>query len=136
MAERLLERTTLTRFAPIPEDDRQYPLEYMDANSVIKLREDDASVVIGICDPSDTAILAFLEDFHGKPVQFLLIERSELSAYLGKRLSTLDAESPKAAPRSSMRTRGPPSQMTGGSLRSSRAMMGRRVGMSPPRPPP
>jgi general secretion pathway protein E len=95
VAERLLERATLAQFAPIPEDDRQYPLEYMDANSVIKLREDDASVAIGICNPSDTAILAFLEDFHGKPAKFYHIERIELSAFLSKRLSVLDAESPK-----------------------------------------
>ena len=99
MAERQLERAALARFAPIPEDDRQYPLEYMDANSVIKLHEDDASVAIGICNPSDTAILAFLEDFHGKPVTFYHIERTELSAYLGKRLSSLDAGSPGGAAR-------------------------------------
>jgi general secretion pathway protein E len=99
VAERLLERATLAQFAPIPEDDGQYPLEYMDANSVIKLREDGASVTIGVCGPADAAILAFLEDFHGKPATFYRIERNELSAFLSKRLSSLDAESPKGAAR-------------------------------------
>jgi len=82
-----MERATLARFTPVPEDDRQYPLEYVDANSVIKLGEDDGSVVIGVCEPVDPALLDRLEEFHAKPVRFLRIERSELAAWLGRRLS-------------------------------------------------
>jgi len=95
--DRPLQRATLAQFAPLPEDDRQYPLEYMDANSVIKLREDASAVAVGVCDPGDAALLSFLENFHGKPATFYRIERAELAAYLGKRLSALDAEGPKVA---------------------------------------
>ncbi len=97
MAEQVLSRATLTQFAPLPEGDDQYPVEYMDANSAIKLREDDASVVIGVCDPSDEGLLGFLRDFHEKPVSFLWIERAELSAYLGKRLSAVEGLGTKGA---------------------------------------
>jgi type II secretory ATPase GspE/PulE/Tfp pilus assembly ATPase PilB-like protein len=93
----VMERATLARFAPIPEDDRQYPLEYVDANSVIKLREDEGSVEIGVCDPADPSLLARLEEFHAKPARFLLIERSELSAWLGRRLSAPAPDAPPPA---------------------------------------
>ena len=74
---------------PLPEADQQYPLEYMDAHSVIKLRENDAGVTVGICAPGNAPLLSSLREFHDKPVTFRCVERPELSAYLGKRLSRL-----------------------------------------------
>ena len=82
---------------PLPEAGSQYPLEYMDANSVIKLREDEEEVLVGVADPGNAAILTYLRNFHGKPVEFFRIDRTELAAYLGKRLSVLESES--SAPR-------------------------------------
>ncbi len=78
---------SLAEYAPLPEAGAQYPLEYMDANSVIKLRETDAEVTVGVCDPGNSTLLQSLRDFHGKPVAFRLIDRAELSAHLSKRLS-------------------------------------------------
>ena len=86
---------TLAEFVPLPESENQYPLEYMDANSVIKLREDDDEALVGVCDPKNSAILRSLRNFHGKPVKFFRIDRAELSAYLGKRLSVLESEAPR-----------------------------------------
>jgi general secretion pathway protein E/type IV pilus assembly protein PilB len=83
---------SLARFMPLPEPDGQYPLEYIEAHSVIKLKEDEKEVVVGVCDPRDKAILQYLTSFHDKPVQFFRIDRTELAAYLGKRLSTLETE--------------------------------------------
>jgi type II secretory ATPase GspE/PulE/Tfp pilus assembly ATPase PilB-like protein len=83
---------TLREFAPIPDGEEQYPLEYMDANRVIKLREDGQEVIVGICEPDNASLLASLREFHDKPVIFRLIDRSELFAYLGKKLSLIDAE--------------------------------------------
>jgi len=80
-------RAALAEFLPIPEGDGQYPLEYIEANSAIKLREDAAGVLVGVCDPVDAAVVSCLEGFHGRPVSFRSIERSELSAYLGRRLA-------------------------------------------------
>ena len=88
-------RATLAEFMPLPESGDQYPLEYMDANSVIKLREDDEEVLVGVCDPHNSALIQYLKNFHGKPVVFCRIDRAELSGYLGKRLSVLETESPK-----------------------------------------
>ena len=88
---------TLAEFMPLPESQDQYPLEYSDANSVIKLREDEEEVLVGVCDPGNSAILEYLRNFHGKPVEFFRIDRTELSAYLGKRLSVLETEAPGRA---------------------------------------
>lgn len=90
-----LRQVTLAEFMPLPEAENQYPLEYMDANSVIKLREDDEEVLVGVADPGNAGILSYLRNFHGKPVEFFRIDRTELAAYLGKRLSVLESESPR-----------------------------------------
>ncbi|MGA2479299.1 MAG: GspE/PulE family protein, partial [Spirochaetia bacterium] len=85
---------TLAEFMPLPEGDNQYPLEYMDANSVIKLREDAEEVLVGACEPENAPLLRSLRNFHGKPVGFFRIDRAELSAYLGRRLSALETQPP------------------------------------------
>jgi general secretion pathway protein E/type IV pilus assembly protein PilB len=90
-------KVSIAQFMPLPDAGSQYPLEYMDAHSVIKLREDDEEVLVGVCDPEDAALLAYLNNFHGKPVEFYSIERAELSGYLGKQLSVLEAEKPGSA---------------------------------------
>ncbi len=78
---------TIADFKPLPSGDDQYPLEYIEHNSVIKLREDGGSIQVGICDPTDGALQDSLRNFHGKPVVFLRIDRSELAGYLGGQLS-------------------------------------------------
>jgi len=85
-----LKRVSLAEFMPLPEADHQYPLEYMDAHSVIKLREDQEEVCVGVCNPHDTSMLRYLRNFHGKPVEFFQIDHAELAAYLGKRLSVIE----------------------------------------------
>ncbi|HEY9594398.1 MAG TPA: GspE/PulE family protein, partial [Spirochaetia bacterium] len=96
MADAAFPHASLADFAPLPEGSRQYPLEYMDANSVIKLREDEAGIVVGVCDPRNAELLTSLRAFHDGEVAFRCIDRSELSAYLGRRLSVIDAEGAKA----------------------------------------
>jgi len=98
VAEPALARATLAEFAPLPEAEQQYPLEYMDANRAIKLKENGHEVVVGVCEPDNAELLGSLREFHDKPVVFRWIDRAELSAYLGKRLSLIDAEPGAAAP--------------------------------------
>ncbi len=98
MADPPVPRASLAEFCPLPEADQQYPLEYMDANAVIKLREDGREVVVGICEPGNTALLGSLREFHDKPVRFRWIDKAELSGYLGRRLSVLDAGPRPTAP--------------------------------------
>ncbi len=86
---------TLSQFAPLPESDDQYPLEYIELHSVIKLKEDDAGVIVGACDPGNGEVLRSLRRFHGKPVELLRIDPTELAGYLGRRLSVLETEAPR-----------------------------------------
>lgn len=89
-----MERASLAEFQPLPEGAGQYPLEYIENNSAIKLRENPQTIVIGVCNPSDVLLLESLKSFHSQEVRFLEIDRSELAGYLGERLSRV---SPKAA---------------------------------------
>ena len=58
-----LRPVTLAEFMPLPDSEGQYPLEYIEANSAIKLREDEDSVVVGICNPENAALLTSLPEF-------------------------------------------------------------------------
>jgi type II secretory ATPase GspE/PulE/Tfp pilus assembly ATPase PilB-like protein len=82
-----MEKAALAEFRPLPEGADQYPLEYIENNSVIKLREDTDSILIGVCNASDILLLENLKNFHRKEVNFFEIDRSELAGYLGDRLS-------------------------------------------------
>jgi type II secretory ATPase GspE/PulE/Tfp pilus assembly ATPase PilB-like protein len=81
------ERVTLADFKPLPEDAEQYPLEYIENNSAIKLREVAGLVQVGVCDPGDETLLDNLRNFHQQQVAFYQIDRSELAGYLGERMS-------------------------------------------------
>ncbi len=82
-----MEKATLADFRPLPEGSAQYPLEYIENNSVIKLAETEELIHIGICNPSDVLLVENLRNFHGKQVRFHQIDRSELAAFLGEMLS-------------------------------------------------
>jgi type II secretory ATPase GspE/PulE/Tfp pilus assembly ATPase PilB-like protein len=77
----------LSDFFPIPEQDRQYPLEYIENNSVIKLYEDDSVVKIGLTE-NEALLKEELKSFHNKVTEFINIEKNDLSAYLAKKLSS------------------------------------------------
>ncbi len=85
-----IEKRSLADFKPLPEGNDQYPYEYIEYNSVIKLKEDDGVIHIGICNPSDAGLTESLKNFHKKRVVLYEIDKSELSGYLGKKLSDLD----------------------------------------------
>ncbi len=69
----------------------------MEANSVIKLRETDDAVLIGLCDGSRRELMEGLRAFHDKEVRFHEIDRSELTSYLGGLLSGIDAPAADAS---------------------------------------
>ncbi|MBI9098706.1 MAG: type II/IV secretion system protein, partial [Spirochaetaceae bacterium] len=78
--------SVLADFFPLPEREQQYPLEYIENNSAIKLYEDDGIVKIGLT-VNDSLLKEELRSFHNKAVDFLLIEKNDLSSYLAKKLS-------------------------------------------------
>ncbi len=87
-------KVSLAEFKPLPEGANQYPLEYIETNFVIKLRESDEGVLIGIADPGDSQLVEDLRQFHGEQVRFHEIDRSELAGYLGEKLSGQGAKPP------------------------------------------
>jgi len=92
-----MESASLADFKPLPQGGDQYPLEYIENNSVVKLKENDELIQIGVCDPADEALLQTLRNFHGKQVAFFSIDKSELAGYLGERLSEVDTARSRAA---------------------------------------
>jgi general secretion pathway protein E/type IV pilus assembly protein PilB len=85
-------KATLEDFKPIVQDPEQYPIEFMENYSVIKLREADDAVHVGLCDPKNHALIENLLNFHKKKVVFYEIEKSELASYLGGQLSKYVSE--------------------------------------------
>ena len=85
---RTIQKVSIGDFLPLPEGKAQFPLEYMQANSVIKLREEEGSVVIGVCDSADPALKESLRAFHRKDVVFREIDHSELAVHLGRMISS------------------------------------------------
>ncbi len=82
-------KVTIDDFKPLPQNENQYPLEFMENYSIIKLKENEDVVYIGICDPQNIALLQNLINFHKKKVIFYEIEKSELTGYLGEKLSNV-----------------------------------------------
>jgi general secretion pathway protein E/type IV pilus assembly protein PilB len=82
-----LEKATISEYRPLPEESDQYPLEYIENNSVIKLRESAQAVQIGVCEVTNLRIQEDLRHFHQKSTVFYEIDKSELAAYLGEKLS-------------------------------------------------
>lgn len=92
-----IEKGTLAEFKPLPQGEDQYPLEYIEANSAIKLRENEETLFVGICEPSNQRLVENLKNFHQKKIRFFEIDKSELAGYLSERFSILDTREAGAA---------------------------------------
>ncbi|NOY09348.1 MAG: type II/IV secretion system protein, partial [Spirochaetes bacterium] len=85
--------TSISEYEPIPEGADQYPVEYIENNHVIKLKEDSNRVFIGICDPENIMLVEDVRNYHRKKVVFYRVDKSELTSYLAKLFSNAeDAE--------------------------------------------
>ena len=82
-----LKSAKLESFLPLPEKGDQYSVEFIESKGAIKLREEDDRVLVGVSDAADAGLASSIRKFHRKPVEFLRIEKIELAAYLGKRMS-------------------------------------------------
>jgi type II secretory ATPase GspE/PulE/Tfp pilus assembly ATPase PilB-like protein len=80
-------KASIDDFKSFFNEKEQYPLEFMENYSVIKLRETDDAVHVGLCDPSNYALIENLVNFHKKRVVFHEVDKSELASYLGGLLS-------------------------------------------------
>jgi len=82
------ETVSIESYLPFPDDLVPYEVEFSEANGIIKLRETDSVVEIGIASEPDDDAISVLENHHaGKKLRFLPIDRSELASYLGKKNS-------------------------------------------------
>ncbi|MDR2404407.1 MAG: GspE/PulE family protein [Spirochaetaceae bacterium] len=88
----------LGRYSPLPEGPDQYPVEFINFNGVIKLRENEDSVEIGITEKEQKETKFILQNFHKKHINFIPMEGAELSAYLGNRLGETDAPEKEVSP--------------------------------------
>ncbi|MDR0451790.1 MAG: GspE/PulE family protein [Treponema sp.] len=82
---------SLGQFAPIPEGQDQYPVEFIGAWDAIKLREDDKSATIGITKKTPPGVLNRLSNFHRKDLAFVSLETGELSAWLSGKMGEASA---------------------------------------------
>jgi type II secretory ATPase GspE/PulE/Tfp pilus assembly ATPase PilB-like protein len=79
----------LAGYQPLPEGSFQYPLEFINANGAVKLREDESAVEIGVTEKAEGAVRNILRNFHKKRVEFIPIDAADLSAYLGNKLGEI-----------------------------------------------
>jgi general secretion pathway protein E/type IV pilus assembly protein PilB len=84
-------KVSIDDFKPCFDEKTQYPLEFMENYSVIKLKESDDAVHVGLCDPKNHALIENLMNFHKKKIVFYEVDKSELSSYLGGQLSKYTA---------------------------------------------
>jgi len=77
-----LQRISLDDFAPLPKGKDQYPLEYMQVQYAMKLRQSDREIKIGVCEDSPQLRQQLINFHHRKRLEFYLISRSEFVSYL------------------------------------------------------
>ncbi len=85
---------TVRDFLPLPSGDSQYPLTFVEVNKLIKLRENDTTVVVGYCNGFPPELQTKLESFHGKSIAPVKIESAVLQAHVAR--MKLAARSPQS----------------------------------------
>ncbi|GHV89355.1 hypothetical protein AGMMS50267_17150 [Spirochaetia bacterium] len=90
IADTIGERTALESWYPLPEGTAQYPVEYIETHGVIKLREADDRVTVGITERATAETKNTLMNFHRKTVDFTGLDGAELSAWLGSKMGEAD----------------------------------------------
>jgi type II secretory ATPase GspE/PulE/Tfp pilus assembly ATPase PilB-like protein len=91
-------QVSLSDFKPLPDGDKQYPLEYIENNGVIRLKEDEEMVFVGIVDAKNYTLLENLKNFHKKRIIFCTVDKNEFSAYLSERLAASGKDDLKDKP--------------------------------------
>lgn len=76
---------SLENFLHIPEDSRQYPAEFIEANGALVLDISEKVITVGITEKTPPDIIATISSFHSLPVAFVNIQQMELSSWLGRK---------------------------------------------------
>ena len=77
---------SITSFQNIPDDNKQYPIEFIERNQAIVLNISDDSVTVGITDKTTENSISTILAFHPVKVTFVNIDSVELSSWLGNKL--------------------------------------------------
>jgi type II secretory ATPase GspE/PulE/Tfp pilus assembly ATPase PilB-like protein len=90
-------RDVLSRYAPLPEGDEQYPAAFIEAQGAIKLAEGPERVTVGVTGKVTALTRNLLRNYHGKVIEYVPLEGSELSAWLSAKMGeAAGARSPQA----------------------------------------
>jgi general secretion pathway protein E/type IV pilus assembly protein PilB len=78
--------TGLQNYLPLPEGEHQYAIEFIETQGVIKLREEEDRVILGITEKATAETKSRLALFHRKDLEWVELDAMDLSAYLGNKL--------------------------------------------------
>ena len=81
---------SLLACAPLPRGKEQYGREFIRANRVLKLQEDESRVTVGAVDGDTCELQRILRDFHRKPITVKTLDSAEFSAWLGRLMGSGD----------------------------------------------
>lgn len=80
-----MEEVTLEDFKEQIKDIKQYPVQYIQANGVLKLSETENEIAIGILKTTELEIKDQLKEFHSdKEMTFYYVDSGELTSYISK----------------------------------------------------
>ena len=85
----------LSSFKNIPDNNSQYPTEFIVANHVIILENTEDKVIVGITENTDENVISTIKGFHNIPIEFKYINQVELSSWLGNKLEEESKDSQK-----------------------------------------
>lgn len=85
----IIEKIIITEHISI-DKEKQYPLEFIEINKALKIREDEKQIVIGVCNVDDFLLREHLQNFHSQNVTFKEIDSEDLSLFLGRKFSKSD----------------------------------------------
>ena len=86
-----ISKVSIEEYRPYVDTD-QYPLEFVEKHALLKLKEDDRLVSVGVCGPLNTGLLEDLKNFHRKQIRCFRIDRSDLSAWMGEKMSDISED--------------------------------------------
>ena len=81
----------LADFAPFPEGQDQFPLEFIESRRALKLAQDERRILIGLVDETDVLLKSELKYFFQIPLEFAVIDPQELAEFLGRQFSQVQS---------------------------------------------
>jgi len=81
----------LGEYAPLPEGENQFPLEFIERRGALKLVQENDRILVGLVEVGDDFLKSELEQFFSVPLQFVEIDSQELAEYLSRQFSQVQS---------------------------------------------